>query len=227
MINDENTLARKISSLPELERACFSERKDFALVSKRHGAYLPHWTADLAVYHVTFRLYDALPQSVLETLEQERLDIFNSMKNSTGPLTKFEREKMLYLYSEKVDRYLDAGYGSCWLQNDEIARLIVGALEFFKNKRYQLYAWCVMPNHVHTVVQPGNNQNLSKILQSWKGYTSREANKVLGRSGQFWMPEYFDRIMRDDIELVKSIEYVYENPDKAGLRDWKWRWKLI
>ena len=131
------------------------------------------------------------------------------------------------MLSEKVDCYLDAGYGSCWLWNDKIAEVVASALGFFDDKRYKLYAWCVMPNHVHSVVQPGNGQELSKILQSWKGYTSREANKILERSGQFWQTEYFDRIMRDDEELVRSINYVFENPDKGGLRNWKWRWKII
>jgi len=227
MIHDENTLARKISRLPETDRASFSERKDFALITERKGAYLPHWIAEGAVYHVTFRLHDALPDSVREKLEMERRLIIDPVKNSTGPLTKFEREQLLYHHSEKVDRYLDAGYGSCRLQNTEIADLTVGALQFFEGKRYSLYSWCVMPNHVHVVVQPCEKEELSKILQSWKGYTSREANKLLGRSGQFWMPEYFDRIMRDDQELVRSIEYVFDNPEKAGLRDWKWRWKII
>ena len=41
------------------------------------------------------------------------------------------------------------------------------------------------------------------------------------------MPEYFDRIMRDDEELIRSIEYVFDNPEKAGLKNWKWRWKII
>ena len=140
MIHDENTLARKISRLPETDRASFSEGKDFALISERKGAYLPHWIAEGAVYHVTFRLHDALPESVREKLEMERMQIFDSVKNSRGPLTKFEREQLLYHHSAKVDRYLDAGYGSCWLQKIEIADLMVSALKFFEGKRYGLYA---------------------------------------------------------------------------------------
>jgi REP element-mobilizing transposase RayT len=124
-----------------------------------------------------------------------------------------------------LDKYLDAGYGSCFLRNPSIAELVSSALGFFDGERYKLFAWCVMPNHVHSVVQPMDGYELSGVMHSWKSYTARQANIMLGRSGKFWRQEYFDRIVRDERELGDSIEYVYANPDKAGLKGWKWRGK--
>ena len=81
-----------------------------------------------------------------------------------------------------------------------------------------------MPNHVHVLIQTLGEQSLARIVHSWKSYTAHRANEILGRSGTFWQREYFDRIVRDEEDLRRTIEYVIENPVKAGLRDWPWVW---
>jgi REP element-mobilizing transposase RayT len=62
-------------------------------------------------------------------------------------------------------------------------------------------------------------------MHSWKSYTSKEANKISGRNGQFWMVDYFDRYMRNENHLIYTIEYIEQNPVKAGLilkaSDWR------
>ena len=85
-----------------------------------------------------------------------------------------------------------------------------------------------MPNHVHVleVMKPG--YGLERIVHSWKSYTAKEANRVLGRVGRFWAPEYFDRFMRDDEHLAGTAAYLEGNPVKAGLcesvGDWQFSW---
>jgi hypothetical protein len=54
----------------------------------------------------------------------------------------------------------------------------------------------------------------------WKSFSSKESNKLLNRTGSFWQEDYFDHIIRDMRELHDTIEYVMNNPAKAGLRDW-------
>jgi REP element-mobilizing transposase RayT len=82
-----------------------------------------------------------------------------------------------------------------------------------------------MLNHVHSLVQPIAPYKLSEILKTWKGYSAREANKLLSRTGTFWLAESFDRIMRSEEDLNSTIDYVVSNPERAGLSDWKWVWK--
>jgi REP element-mobilizing transposase RayT len=79
-----------------------------------------------------------------------------------------------------------------------------------------------MPNHVHVVFQPFEGHSLDKTLHSWKSYTSTLANKLLNRSGAFWQREYYDHIIRNEKQFHRIIEYVLENPQKAGLKDWPW-----
>ena len=63
-------------------------------------------------------------------------------------------------------------------------------------------------------------------MQSLKRYTARQANKILGREGAFWQDESYDRMIRDGEEYARIIDYVLENPVKAGLvSKWEeWRW---
>jgi len=188
----------------------------------RQGAYLPHWTRDHAIYSVTFRLADSLPQSVVEIWLAERENIVKNARQMNRSLSGEEQERLQYLFSEKVDNYMDRGNGACWMKRDEIAGIVADALRHFDGNRYLLGAWCVMPNHAHVILQPLSGHALSDILHSWKSFTANQANRVLKRQGEFWQPEYYDHQIRDENDLCHSIEYVLSNPEKAGLRNWKW-----
>lgn len=188
----------------------------------RQGAYLPHWTREGAIYSVNFRLGDSLPKSVLESWAFEREDIIRTARKLGRELTPVEEKRLDHLFSEKVDQYLDAGHGKCWMRDDAVAAIVAGALKHFEGDRYHVLAWCVMPNHVHVVFRPLPGHELSGILQSWKSYTANEANKKLDRKGEFWLAESYDHLIRDDEDLQRQIAYVVNNPVKAGLKDWKW-----
>jgi type I restriction enzyme R subunit/putative DNA methylase len=115
---------------------------------------------------------------------------------------------------------LDRTYGSCFMRDSRIARIMADAIVYFDEERYSLLAWCVMPNHVHVVME--NVRDLHSVVNSWKSFTSKKANAVLGRVGTFWQADYFDRCIRDSRERHNTIEYVLRNPEAAGLRGWEW-----
>ena len=188
----------------------------------RQGAYLPHWTKDGATYAVTFRLGDSLPRTVLETWLFERADIVKTARQMGRPLSKDEEERLRRLHSENVEGYLDAGCGACWLKEEGIAEMVLGALKYFDGERYDLLVWCVMPNHVHVVVKPRPGHDLPDILHTWKSFTAKQANRALGRKGQFWQEESYDHLIRDEADYHHCVDYVLSNPEKGGLRGWKW-----
>jgi Rad3-related DNA helicase/REP element-mobilizing transposase RayT len=191
----------------------------------RQGAYLPHWTKDGGVYAITFRLADSLPQSVLKEWFAERDAIVVRARSAGRALTAEESKQLDRLHSERVEKYLDSGAGQCWLRDDAIARIVADALKHFDGDRYRLLGWCVMPNHVHVVTQLKAGEVLADLLRSWKSFSARLANIKLGRAGDFWQPEYYDHLIRDNDDLLHAVEYAWENPEKAGLGDWKWREK--
>jgi putative DNA methylase len=58
---------------------------------------------------------------------------------------------------------------------------------------------------------------MSKVMHSLKSYTANQANKMLGRTGPLYQPEYFDRWIRDEDHLRNARNYIHQNPVKAGL----------
>ena len=189
--------------------------------------FLPHVRAEGRPYFVTFRLDGTLPQTILQAYQAERDELLRLAQSQGHELTWPEQVRLFELYSKKIESYLDAGYGECWLRNSQIADCVQGALKYFDRVRNDLSAWVVMPNHVHAIVRPIGGHLLHEILKSWKGFTAREANKMLNRTGQtIWHREYYDHVIRDDAEKHRLMHYIHDNPVKAGLcarpEDWRW-----
>jgi Rad3-related DNA helicase/REP element-mobilizing transposase RayT len=194
-------------------------------VEKRQGAYLPHWSELGSVYHIVFRLADAMPMQVLRDWAAEREEIPQRAEQANRPMTKNEIERLTELYSDRIAAYLDRGMGECVLARPELAGLVADAMRHFDGQRYDLLAWCVMPNHVHCVIHPRGRFTLAGILHSWKSFTSHGIGKMLGRQSALWQAESYDHIIRDDEELQRTIEYVWANPDRAGIAGHEWRQK--
>ena len=78
--------------------------------------------------------------------------------------------------------------------------------------------------HVHVVVELFSGVTLARAIHAWKSYTANVINRLLGRKGQLWQREYFDRLIRDREDLIGTVQYVLDNPAKAGLVEWPWVW---
>ena len=178
--------------------------------------YLPHFDQPGLIQSINFRLVDSVPAVLIDEWRTE-LSLHGS-ESAADP-------RMLELF-QRIEKYSDLGRGECWLRNPEIAELVENAMMYFDGQRYRLLAWCVMPNHVHSLIETFKGHPLGSVLHSWKSYTSNEANKRLIREGQFWMREYFDRYIRNWNHLTTVINYIEQNPVKAGLcqraEDWPW-----
>ena len=192
------------------------------MVTIRDRGRLPHWESFHACYFVTFRLADSLPTSVLCQIELERIDIVRTAEAMKRELSADEQRRLTALTGARIEEYLDAATGSCFLGKPAVAEKIAHALQHFEAVRYRLFAWCVMPNHVHVVFQPLTDHTLAGIVHGWKSYTAKEANRLLQRTGVFWQREYYDHLVRDEADFRRVVRYVLENPVKAGLRDWPW-----
>ena len=124
------------------------------------------------------------------------------------------------------DRALDRhSSGPTWLRHPPIADLVARAIRIADEERqfYELRAWVVMPNHVHLLILP---QVPVAVLRRWlKGSTAREANRILGRTGQpFWQDESYDHYLRQRSQIDRTVTYIEQNPVSAGLVDSAERW---
>ncbi len=190
-------------------------------IHKRTRGRLPHWEKDDAVYFVTFRLADSLPQAVLAEFRNEAEQLRAKLYDA-GELTAAEKERLAKLTDDLTQAYLDRGVGECHLRDPRVAAMVREALLHFDGDRYRLHAWCIMPNHVHLMFDLTGEYKLEGVMHSIKSFTAHNANKLLGRSGHFWQREYSDRIVRDAKEYENKLGYIGENPSRAGLEGWPW-----
>lgn len=158
---------------------------------------LPHWQPAAKPLFLTWHLHGSLPHG-----------------RFPPPGTLSAGKAFAWL-----DRYLDeARSGPTWLARKAIARTVVDSIRYAADTLhyYDLRAYVVMANHVHMLVEP--RVTPSRLLQSVKGFSAREANKILARTGEpFWQSESYDHWVRDDAELERVRRYIENNPVRAGL----------
>ena len=199
-----------------------ASRPRFSEITIHDRGRLPHWEKESGTYFITFRLADSMPASLLETIVSERSSILRTAAQLKRELSPSEHKRLLELSTAKIEDYLDQGAGACVLNNPLIGTEVSQCLAHFDEKRYRLFAWCVMPNHVHVVARLFPSYDLPSVLHSWKSLSAKKANGILGKKGQFWQREYYDHLLRDETEFGRALTYTVENPAKAGLRDWPW-----
>jgi len=227
---------------------------------------LPHYHPLNSCYFITFRLANSLPWKIIKELKKE----FEFERKKLNSIKEFKlKEKELYAHEKryfgKFDSLLDfSESGSTWLKDKRIAKIVNDTIQSKNSKEYELLAFCIMPNHVHLVIdlrqeelitvtrdssreqsrlesrvtnpvtqdysrEPARLESrVTGILRKLKGATAREANKILNRTGQFWHHESYDHVVRNEKELERIINYVLNNPVKAGFvkkwDDWEWNY---
>ncbi len=185
-----------------------------------YGRQLPHWRQDGATYFITFRLADAMPQEKLKQWLQEKAQW---LEEHPEPHTPADQEEYHRQFTDRLQEWLDAGYGKCLLREPDVSKLVEDAFRFFDGERYLLGTYVVMPNHVHVLVRPIGGHTLAEILHSWKSFTSNKINEALERNGTVWLDESFDCLVRNEAQLEKYAAYIRENPVKAGLKSLEYR----
>jgi len=174
-----------------------------------HSRRLPHWEQPGCTYFITFRLADSLPQDKLQQWREERSQW---LKEHPQPISEEDFADYQRLFPDRLEQWLDGGYGECLLCRDDVSNIVERALRHFDGERYTLGEFVIMPNHVHVLVTPLGEHTLTDILHSWKSYTAHEINRMLQRTGLVWQEEYFDHIVRDTHSVERFAIYIAQNP---------------
>ncbi len=203
---------------------------DWNKVNKDDASFLPHWKIENGTYAVTFRQADSLPTVVLNRYREardlllEKIELLSKLDSSRSQLNDILslREELNHLETSIIEPALNQGHGSCLFNNEQNAELLANALQHFDGTRYDMLAWCIMPNHVHVILKLAKGEELDKILHAWKSFTSHEINKLNGTSGSIWQKESYDHLIRNGKDFRNQIDYVLNNPTKAGFSKWQW-----
>jgi len=184
---------------------------------------LPHWDVPGGTYFLTCCLAGSLPTSGLLVIGNRwRAAPLRSPPHGVS-VAAWQRICAAHAFRE-TDRLLDVSPGARWLADPRIASVVEDSLLYRDGRDYRLIAYVIMPSHCHIVFATGDVTGLrghdvsrERITQSLKRYTAKQCNRLLGRRGEFWQPESYDRVVRDDAELERIVLYVEQNPVKAGL----------
>jgi len=100
------------------------------------------------------------------------------------------------------------------------------SLHFYRRRgEWLIFAYCLMPDHLHLLVTPQRAANLSDILGSYKSYVTRTA-WAYGVVGHLWQRSFHDRVLRSDQAAPVVVKYILDNPVRARLverwEDWPW-----
>lgn len=190
-----------------------SERADVREYYHRH---LPHQVPAGYPIFLTWNLKGSLPKRILAQLEseRERREDEPRRKGESNRDRKVRHSKILF---DQRDRYLDTtSQGPMYLENPIAAGIVVQSLVWGVPDRYELFAFVVMGNHVHVLLQPA--VSLKVITQGIKGHTAHKINRVTSRRGRaFWQDESYDHWARDEEEMHRIIQYIEANPVRADL----------
>jgi putative transposase len=210
----------------------------YAMVKKEfYRNTLPHFQQPGQAYFITWNLKDAVPPKALLRYANQVREIKSQIsccKKSNAE--KIIIDKLVHQYHDARRKYFLA-YDNLLhaskspiidLSKKAYTNILREAIHFWEGRKISSFAFAVMPNHVHWVLETlkkNENENpvyLQDIMQSVKRYSATEINKLEKRKGALWQTECFDTTLRNDVHLHNSIEYTLRNPVKAGfVKDWK------
>jgi putative transposase len=108
--------------------------------------------------------------------------------------------------------------------SDQERGIVSETIRYGNSTRYELYAFVVMDDHVHVAFRPLAGHETDKIIHTWKSYSAHRLQRERGRLGGIWVTESWDRIMRDEDELIEKCTYILNNPQKRwpDIQDYLW-----
>ncbi len=190
----------------------------------------PHIQPIGASFSITMLVYDAVPQAKIEELQHKRQVALVDIENTKCALDKsrkicddFEIEIEKLLNSKSAQEYP--------FRNPKAAKVVLAQIHEYAGRYYDLLAVCVMPNHVHMLLNFSVQipldwdgeatlplyQNVPSVVRRIKGASARLINKELNREGPLWNIGYYDRFIRNQQHLENERNYILNNAYKAGL----------
>ena len=111
---------------------------------------------------------------------------------------------------------------------DKIDRLkyIKIVREYQKKYGFEIYAYVLMPNHIHFIIEPSDKANISVIMHHINNGYAKYFLWKYKRVGHVFQSRFFSNVIEKDSYLLSAVRYIHLNPVRAGLvkkpADWEW-----
>jgi putative transposase len=104
------------------------------------------------------------------------------------------------------------------LQSERNAGLLIDVLRsLVAEKKFKLYDFVIMPDHIHLLIEVGAEMTIEKALQLIKGRFSFRLSHEFGYKGEVWQRGFTEEQVLNQQSLLAHKAYIAENPVKAGL----------
>ncbi len=179
---------------------------------------LPHWEVRDGLYFVTLRQAGSLPANKAEEIRR--------MTEELKIRPEDEKNKLRRLIFKRMEAILDYGHNGS-LTLSPYADIIMETIKHrHEQDCWRMIEFVVMPNHLHMFFE-NKGQDLAKTLKDFKRWTIKEfKKKTTGKCDISWQAECFDHWSRTAEQDEKIINYIRNNPVKAGLvnnyQDWQY-----
>jgi len=115
---------------------------------------------------------------------------------------------------------------------EEDFRQFLNTIQRYKKKYgFQLFAYCLMTNHIHLLIKVSKKGSISQIMQSITVAQTRYFNHKYHRCGHVWQGRFLSPIVSEDRHLLNVMRYIEQNPLRAGmvkrLEDYRWSSHLL
>ncbi|NBB79521.1 MAG: hypothetical protein GVY36_08770 [Verrucomicrobia bacterium] len=174
---------------------------------------LPHWVVDYGCYSLTLHCADSIPKGALEKL-REYVAHQSAIESTDDDFLQQNRRQF-----KMMEHYLDQSMGACPLRPVKIRQSLTNYLTAY-DEELRFKSWVIMPNHLHLITDPmrfSSTDAFKKAITRFKMRSTRYVNLSAKRSGKLWMSSAYDRWIRSESEYRRWIDYLRNNPAKAGL----------
>jgi putative transposase len=145
-------------------------------------------------------------------------------ENNLKPITNFRISRRNLSHWEYPGSTYFVTYKTApgFLLNNTQKDIVYRSIIYFEEKKYLLHAFVVMSTHVHMIISPqkiseNNYYSLAQIMHSIKSFSANRIRKDLNIINKVWLDEKYERIVRNDDELVEEMSYIVNNPVKDGI----------
>lgn len=122
-----------------------------------------------------------------------------------------------YAVDQPVHLTMCAFSGRPFLDPNVAAMVCASVEKSTQLSNFLLFAYCLMPDHLHMLVSPGNSETpVSHFLHRFKSFTTHEYRTMAQRE-RLWQTTAYDRVLRGTDDVMTVATYVANNPVRAGL----------
>jgi RecG-like helicase/REP element-mobilizing transposase RayT len=221
------------------------------ILAEQHYAVLRNWLDPLGIriaLRTGARQEDNAPLPLFERTQQHLLGSAGCQPAVSGSLPdtnsagitepRYQRRRLPHFERPWAKYAITFSTRNRRTLSERARDVVLESIRRWDGRRYELFAACVMPDHVHLLIEPmverqnesGNSMffSLSKILHSIKSFTANRINKIEKVNEPVWESESFDRMIRTESDLQEKFEYITRNPWDAGIAkptdDYRWVW---